>query len=237
MVDWITSNELVDLADAVTEMERRVALIASGKQDEAVWLLEHPPVITMGTSGKESDVLDSSTVPVFRVSRGGQVTFHGPGQRVAYLMLNLARRGRDIRRFVHSIERWIVLTLAEYGIRGETRCDRIGVWVPGSDGREEKIAAIGIRLRRWVSFHGVSINVAPDLCHYASIVPCGVRDHGNTSMAELGVSISMDELDGTLKEKFRASLRRLTGAPEAHLSCRPFDCHRPPTWQLRLCRH
>ncbi len=202
MVDWITSNELVDLADAVTEMERRVALIASGKQDEAVWLLEHPPLITLGTSGQESDVLDSSTVPVFRVSRGGQVTFHGPGQRVAYLMLNLARRGRDVRRFVHSIERWILLTLSEYGIRGETRSDRIGVWVPGPDGREEKIAAIGIRLRRWVSFHGVSINVAPDLRHYASIVPCGVRDHGITSMAELGVSISMDDLDRTLKEKF-----------------------------------
>ncbi len=202
MVDWITSNELVDLADAVTEMERKVALIASGKQDEAVWLLEHPPLITLGTSGQESDVLDSSTVPVFRVSRGGQVTFHGPGQRVAYLMLNLARRGRDVRRFVHSIERWILLTLSEYGIRGETRSDRIGVWVPGPDGREEKIAAIGIRLRRWVSFHGVSINVAPDLRHYASIVPCGVRDHGITSMAELGVSISMDDLDRTLKEKF-----------------------------------
>ena len=202
MVDWITSNELVDLADAVTEMERRVAQIASDKEDEAVWLLEHPPLITLGTSGKESDVLESSTVPVFRVSRGGQVTFHGPGQRVAYLMLNLARRGRDVRRFVHSIERWIVLTLSEYGIRAETRCDRIGVWVPGPDGREEKIAAIGIRLRRWVSFHGVSINVAPDLRHYASIVPCGVRDHGITSMAELGVSISMDELDSTLKEKF-----------------------------------
>ena len=141
-------------------------------------------------------------MPVFRVSRGGQVTFHGPGQRVAYLMLNLARRGRDVRRFVHSIERWILLTLSEYGIRGETRSDRIGVWVPGPDGREEKIAAIGIRLRRWVSFHGVSINVAPDLRHYASIVPCGVRDHGITSMAELGVLISMDDLDRTLKEKF-----------------------------------
>ena len=202
MVEWIVSREPVDLPDAVAEMERRVAAIASGNEDEAVWLLEHPPLITSGTSGRDGDILEGATLPVHRVGRGGQVTYHGPGQRVAYLMLNLNTRGRDVRRFVQSVEEWIVLTLSEFGIRGETRAGRVGIWVRRTDGLDDKIAAIGIRLRRWITLHGASINVDPNLEHYSSIVPCGIRGHGVTSMAELGKSIAMEELDRILREKF-----------------------------------
>ena len=202
VVEWIVSNGPVDLPDAVVEMERRVAAIASGNEDEAVWLLEHPPLITSGTSGRDDDIHEGATLPVHRVGRGGQVTYHGPGQRVAYLMLNLNTRGRDVRRFVQSVEEWIILTLSEFGIRGETRSGRVGIWVRRADGLDDKIAAIGIRLRRWITLHGASINLDPNLEHYSSIVPCGIRDHGVTSMAELGRPVELEELDRILREKF-----------------------------------
>ena len=202
MVDWTTSNEPVGLMEAVAEMELRVADIASGRREESVWLLEHPPLITIGTSGRTDDVL-CTDLPVYRVSRGGQVTYHGPGQRIAYIMLDLNRRGRDVRRFVHSLENWVVQALAGFGVRGETRPDRVGVWVRRPDGGEEKIAAIGIRLRRWVSYHGISINVDPNLTDYDSIVPCGIKDHGVTSLAQLGVGASMEDLDTRLKDSFK----------------------------------
>ena len=202
MVDWIVSKEPVDLPDAVAEMERRVTAIASGEEDEAVWLLEHPPLITSGTSGRDDDIFEGTTLPVHRVGRGGQVTYHGPGQRIAYLMLNLNTRGRDVRRFVRSVEDWIILSLSEFGINGETRAGRVGIWVKRPDGLDNKIAAIGIRLRRWITLHGASINVDPNLRHYSSIVPCGIRDHGMTSMAKLGKPIPMEELDRILMGTF-----------------------------------
>lgn len=202
MVEWIVSEELVELPDAVAEMERRVAAISKGKEDEAVWLLEHPPLITSGTSGRADDIFDGTTLPVHRVGRGGQVTYHGPGQRIAYIMLNLNTRGRDVRRFVRSVEDWMILALSEFGINGETRAGRVGIWVRRSDGLDDKIAAIGIRLRRWITLHGVSINVDPNLRHYSSIVPCGIRDHGVTSMAKLGKAVPMGELDRILQGTF-----------------------------------
>lgn len=202
MVEWIVSRDPVELPEAVAEMERRVAAIASGKEDEAVWLLEHPPLISSGTSGRDADIFEGTTLPVHRVGRGGQVTYHGPGQRIAYIMLNLNTRGRDVRRFVRSLEDWMILTLSEFGINGETRAGRVGIWVKGADGLDDKIAAIGIRLRRWITLHGVSINVDPNLKHYSSIVPCGIRDHGVTSMAKLGRSVAMEELDRILMGTF-----------------------------------
>ena len=205
MVDWIISKEPVDLPDAVAEMERRVAAIANGDEDEAVWLLEHPPLITSGTSGRDDDILDGTALPVHKVGRGGQVTYHGPGQRIAYIMLNLNTRGRDVRRFVRSVEDWIILALSEFGINGETRTGRVGIWVRRPDGLDDKIAAIGIRIRRWITLHGASINVDPNLGHYSSIVPCGVRDHGVTSMAKLGKPVPMEELDRVLKGTFPAT--------------------------------
>ncbi|MCE2523422.1 MAG: lipoyl(octanoyl) transferase LipB [Rhodobacteraceae bacterium] len=202
MVDWIISEEPVELPHAIAEMERRSTAIANGVENEAVWLLEHPHLFTLGTSGIEDHIVQPTTLPVHRVGRGGQVTYHGPGQRIAYLMLNLNDRRRDVRNFVRSIEKWIILTLSEFGIEGETRDNRVGIWVQRPDDREDKIAAIGIRLRRWVSLHGVSINVDPDLRHYASIVPCGIREHGVTSMTKLGKPATMGELDRMLKKKF-----------------------------------
>ena len=213
MVDWIVSKEPVELPDAVAEMERRVAAIAGGKEGEAVWLLEHPPLITSGTSGCDVDIFDGATLPVHRVGRGGKVTYHGPGQRIAYIMLNLNTRGRDVRRFVRSLEDWIILTLSEFGINGETRTGRVGIWVKRPDGLDDKIAAIGIRLRRWVTLHGVSINVDPNLEHYASIVPCGIHDHGVTSMAKLGKSVPMGELDRILMGTFPLAFGTEAGDP------------------------
>ena len=202
MVSWMVSTEPVDLPDAVAEMERRVAAIAMGREDETVWLLEHPPLITSGTSGRADDIFEGTTLPVHRVGRGGQVTYHGPGQRIAYIMLNLNTRGRDVRRFVRSVEDWIILTLSEFGIDGETRAGRVGIWVKRPDGLDDKIAAIGIRLRRWITLHGVSVNVDPNLNHYSSIVPCGIRDHGVTSMAKLGKSVPTWKLDRILMRTF-----------------------------------
>lgn len=210
MVEWITSTELTDYRKAEAMMENRAAAIATGDADELVWLVEHPPLYTAGTSAKPADLVTPDRFPVFPSKRGGQYTYHGPGQRVAYVMLDVAKRGRDVRVFVHDLERWIIATLAEFGVTGHIRDGRVGVWVerpdraPAPDGtlREDKIAAIGIRLRKWVSFHGISINVEPDLEHFSGIVPCGIADHGVTSLVDLGLPVEMHDVDTALKATF-----------------------------------
>jgi lipoyl(octanoyl) transferase len=187
-------------------MKARAAAISAGQAGELVWLLEHPPLYTAGVSARPQDLLDPERLPVFQSGRGGQFTYHGPGQRVAYVMLDLNRRGRDVRAFVRSLEAWVIEALAAVGVRGETRPGRVGVWVerraPGGAPREDKIAAIGVRVSRWVSFHGISLNVEPDLGHYAGIVPCGVLEHGVTSLADLGLVVSMEEADAALRTAF-----------------------------------
>lgn len=210
MVEWITTDGLVPYDDALAFMEDRVAAIREGRADECVWLLEHPPLYTSGTSAKPDDLVDSDRFPVFEARRGGQYTYHGPGQRVAYVMLDVAARGRDVRCFVRDLEAWVIASLAEFNVTGEIRDGRVGVWVPRPekpalpDGspREDKIAAIGIRLRKWVSFHGISINVEPDLSHFDGIVPCGITDHGVTSLVDLGLPVTMDDLDTALRRNF-----------------------------------
>lgn len=219
MVEWITSPGLTAYDEALAFMEARVAAIAEGRAPECVWLLEHPPLYTAGTSAKPQDLTDPGRFPVYQARRGGQYTYHGPGQRVAYVMLDLDRRERDVRRFVARLEGWIIATLAEFGVRGEVRPGRVGVWIqrpdkaPEPDGTicEDKIAAIGVRLRKWVSFHGISINVEPDLSHFDGIVPCGIRDHGVTSLVDLGLPVTMADLDIALKSTFAAALGGQTG--------------------------
>ncbi|MDO5632195.1 MAG: lipoyl(octanoyl) transferase LipB [Paracoccus sp. (in: a-proteobacteria)] len=209
MVEWITSTGLTDYHQAVAFMEARVAAIAADTADEAIWLVEHPPLYTAGTSARAGDLLDRR-FPVHETGRGGQYTYHGPGQRIAYVMLDLNRRGRDIRAFVTGLENWVIDALAEFGIRGEIRDGRVGVWVarpdkpalPDGSPRDDKIAAIGIKLRKWISFHGISINVEPDLGHYAGIVPCGISGHGVTSLVDLGLPVGMDDLDVALRATF-----------------------------------
>jgi lipoyl(octanoyl) transferase len=204
-VEWAVSARPVDYAAALAAMEARVDAIAAGHGRERVWLLEHPPVYTAGTSARPEDLIAPHRFPVHRVGRGGQYTYHGPGQRVAYVMLDLRSRGADVRAFVTRLEDWLIATLAEFGVGAERRPNRVGVWVRRPDkgeAAEDKIAAIGIRLRRWVSFHGVSLNVAPNLEHYSGIVPCGVRGHGVTSLADLGVIAGMDEVDAVLRREF-----------------------------------
>jgi len=203
-VEWKTSPAPVAYEDAVSEMEVRVAQIRAASATELVWLLEHPPLYTAGASAKEGDLLDSEVFPVHRTGRGGQYTYHGPGQRVAYTMLDLQRRGADLHRFVRNLEQWLIDSLGEFGVTGERRAGRVGVWVSLGGEKEAKIAALGIRVRRWVTFHGVSLNVAPDLSHYDGIVACGVPEHGVTSLEALGVQIDMSEVDAVLKEKFNA---------------------------------
>ena len=210
MVEWITSEGLVPYPDAVAEMEARAAGIAAGTASEAIWLLEHPPLYTAGTSAKPADLTDPDRFPVYESARGGQYTYHGPGQRVAYVMLDVGKRGRDVRAFVCRIEDWVIDTLAEFNVKGERRAGRVGVWVvrpdkaPNPDGapREDKIAAVGLRLRRWVSFHGLSINVEPDLSHFDGIVPCGIREHGVTSLVDLGLPVTLGDVDDALKRTF-----------------------------------
>jgi lipoyl(octanoyl) transferase len=210
VVDWRVLPGFAPYLDTVAAMEARVAQISAGRAPEAVWLVEHPPLYTAGTSARPADLTDAGRFPVFATGRGGQYTYHGPGQRVAYVMLDLNRRGRDVRAFVTALENWIIAALARFNIRGETHRDRVGVWVarpdkpPLPDGapREDKIAAIGIKLRRWVSFHGVSINVDPDLGHFDGIVPCGIRDHGVTSLVDLGLPVTMADLDVALRQSF-----------------------------------
>ncbi|PPR24134.1 MAG: Octanoyltransferase [Alphaproteobacteria bacterium MarineAlpha10_Bin2] len=203
-VEWKTSPAPVAYEDAVSEMEVRVAQIRAASATELVWLLEHPPIYTAGASAKEGDLLDSEVFPVHRTGRGGQYTYHGPGQRVAYTMLDLQRRGADLHRFVRNLEQWLIDSLGEFGVTGERRAGRVGVWVSLGGEKEAKIAALGIRVRRWVTFHGVSLNVAPDLSHYDGIVACGVPEHGVTSLEALGVQVDMSEVDAVLKEKFNA---------------------------------
>ncbi len=208
---WAISEGLVGYPEAVAAMESRAAAIAAGEADELVWLLEHPPLYTRGASAKEGDLLDASRFPVFDTQRGGQFTYHGPGQRVAYVMLDLTRRGRDVKQFVCSLEEWVIATLATFNVKGERRKGRVGVWVdrtkPGGVLREDKIAAIGVRLKRWVSYHGISLNVEPDLSHFGGITPCGVTDPGLgvTSLMDLGQLVPMYELDLALKAAFDAT--------------------------------
>ncbi len=185
-------------------MEARVAAIRDGTAPELVWLVEHPPLYTAGTSAKETDLLDENRFPVYETGRGGQYTYHGPGQRVAYVMLDLNHRGRDLRAYVHNLEQWVISTLARFSITGERREGRIGIWVDRGGGREDKIAAVGVRVRRWVTYHGIAINVAPDLSHFDGIVPCGIAEEnlGVTSFADLGVQATMDEIDQALRDTF-----------------------------------
>ncbi len=186
--------------EAVTVMEERAAAIANGHRPELVWLVEHPPIYTAGTSAKESDLIDAR-FPVFKTGRGGQYTYHGPGQRVGYVMLDLKQRGGDVRLFVHNLEEWLIRTLAQFNVKGERREGRVGIWVQRGS-REDKIAALGVRVRRWVTFHGVSINVDPDLSHFDGIVPCGIREHGVTSLADLGLLVSMADVDVAMRQAF-----------------------------------
>ena len=209
-LEWTHLPGLSDYAQTLAAMEARVAEIAKGTAPEAIWLLEHPPLYTAGTSAAPADLTQPDRFAVHYAGRGGQYTYHGPGQRVVYVMLDLNRRGRDIRCFVHNMESWVIATLDEFGILAERRAGRVGVWVtrpekaPLPDGtlREDKIAAIGVKIRRWVSFHGLSINVEPDLTHFEGIIPCGIRDHGVTSLVDLGLPVTMDDLDLALKRQF-----------------------------------
>ncbi len=211
-VGWAVSRGPVGYPEAVAAMESRAAAIAEGRAGELVWLLEHPPLYTAGVSAKPADLIDPDRFPVFESGRGGQFTYHGPGQRVAYVMLDLTRRRRDVRAFVAALEAWVIDALDAFNVKGEIREGRVGVWVerrqPGAPPREDKIAAIGVKLRKWVSFHGISLNVEPDLGHFGGIVPCGVTEHGVTSLVDLGLPVSMDEADAALK----ASFRRVFGA-------------------------
>jgi lipoyl(octanoyl) transferase len=203
-VEWSTSVEPVAYADAVARMETWVDAIVRGQGPERVWLLEHPPIYTAGTSAKLGDLLDAR-FPVFKTGRGGEYTYHGPGQRVAYVMLDLKRRRPDVRVYVRDLEEWIIATLTQFGVKGERRKDRVGIWVARGNGREDKIAAIGVRVRRWVTFHGIALNVNPDLSHFTGIVPCGVRSGGKfgvTSLADMGVRTSMADVDAALKAAF-----------------------------------
>lgn len=206
MVEWIAEKGLIAFIEAENFMKARAATIAVGEADERIWLLEHPPLYTAGTSAKPADLVSPDRFPVFQTGRGGQYTYHGPGQRVAYVMLNLKKRNPDVRAFVCSLEDWIIATLAHFGVHGERREGRVGIWVVRDAGlateREDKIAAIGIRLHKWVSFHGISINVNPELEHFSGIVPCGIDEHGVTSLADLGLDVTMAELDEVLREEF-----------------------------------
>ncbi|MGG7565407.1 lipoyl(octanoyl) transferase LipB [Rhodovulum sp. DZ06] len=209
MVEWRIQDGLVDYPDALREMEARAEAIRKDGAEELVWLLEHPPLYTAGTSARPEDLLEPDRFPVYDARRGGEYTYHGPGQRVAYAMLDVSARGQDLRRFVWGLEEWVIRALAEFNVTAERREGRVGVWVvrrdkaPGPTGpAEDKIAAIGLRLRRWVSFHGVSINVEPDLTHFGGIVPCGISEHGVTSLVDLGLPVTMADVDVALKTAF-----------------------------------
>jgi lipoyl(octanoyl) transferase len=199
--EWRVSDAPVAYPDALAEMEARAAALAAGTAGELVWLLEHPPIYTAGTSANEADLLDAR-FPVYRTGRGGQFTYHGPGQRVGYAMLDLKTRKPDVRAYVRDLEQWLIETLAEFNVKGERREGRVGIWVARA-GREDKIAALGVRIRRWVTLHGVALNVEPDLTHFSGIVPCGVRQHGVTSLADLGIPVTMADVDVALKRGFQ----------------------------------
>jgi lipoyl(octanoyl) transferase len=206
-VEWRTSPGVIPYPEALAEMDARVEAIIAGEASELVWLLEHPPLFTSGTGTRGEDLTGTDRFPLFETGRGGRLTYHGPGQRVAYAMLDLRKRGPDLRRYVASLEEWIIRTLSTLGVTGERRADRVGVWVRRPDqgaGREDKIAAIGVRVKRWVTLHGISLNVAPDLSHYSGILSCGVSDprQGVTSLADLGVKATMSEVDSALRKSF-----------------------------------
>jgi lipoyl(octanoyl) transferase len=219
-VGWAVSTQPVPYPAAVAAMEARAAAIADGTAGELIWLLEHPPLYTAGVSAKPGDLIQPDRFPVFESGRGGQFTYHGPGQRVAYVMLDLGARGRDVRAFVRGLEAWLIGALGRFGVEADVREGRVGVWVerkgPGWS-REDKIAAIGVKVRKWVSFHGISLNVEPDLTHFGGIVPCGISEHGVTSLVDLGVPATMDEADAALRASFQevfGPVRRVE-APEA----------------------
>lgn len=201
-VEWRISDEEIDYNQALSFMENRVAEIRAGTAPETVWLLEHPPLYTAGTSANPADLLDPERFPVFETGRGGQYTYHGPGQRVAYVMLDLDKRGRDIRRFVHQLEEWVIRTLGHFNIKGERRDGRVGIWVDRGHGFEDKVGAIGVRVRKWVTFHGIALNVEPDLSHFKGIVPCGISDYGVTSLQDLGIWVTLPEVDSFLMATF-----------------------------------
>ena len=203
-VEWRISADPVDYGDAVAQMEARVADIRGGAAPELVWLLEHPPLYTAGTSARAADLLNAGGLPVYETGRGGQYTWHGPGQRVAYVMLDLQRRGGDVRAYVRNLEEWIIRSLARFNVKGVRREGRVGIWVDRGAGREDKIAAIGVRITRWVTWHGIAINVEPDLSHYAGIVPCGIADErlGVTSLVDLGLPVTIEDLDNALMATF-----------------------------------
>ncbi|SFE21403.1 lipoyl(octanoyl) transferase [Roseivivax sediminis] len=221
MVEWRIEPGLTDYAGAVQAMEARAADIAAGRADELVWLVEHPPLYTAGTSADPADLRAPDRFPVHETRRGGQYTYHGPGQRVVYVMLDVGARGRDVRRFVADLEAWVIAALAEFGLTGHIRDGRVGVWIQRPDKprtasgavAEDKIAAIGIRLRRWVSFHGISINVEPDLSHFDGIVPCGITEHGVTSLVDLGLPVTMADLDVALARSFSEVFEARTPHP------------------------
>ena len=203
-IEWRAADTLVPYEEAVATMEARAGQIAAGTASPLVWLVEHPPLYTAGTSARPEDLLQPDRFPVYQTGRGGQFTYHGPGQRVCYVMMDLTDRGRDVRRYVRDLEEWVIRALACFNVKGERRDDRIGIWVDRGNGREDKIAAIGVRIRRWVSFHGIAINVEPDLDHFAGIVPCGVdaTRYGVTSLVDLGLPVTMTDLDVALAETF-----------------------------------
>ena len=206
-MEWRISDGLIDYEQAVRTMEDRVAAIRAGEADELVWLLQHPPLYTAGTSAKAADLLDPSRLPVYQTGRGGQYTYHGPGQRIAYVMLDLQRREMDVRSYVALLENWLIATLHRFNLRGERRQGRVGIWIDrGQDaegrGQEDKIGAIGVRVRRWVTYHGIALNVEPDLSHYAGIVPCGIQEHGVTSLVDLGLPVDMAEVDVQLAQSW-----------------------------------
>jgi lipoyl(octanoyl) transferase len=203
-VEWRISDRPIPYPDALAAMEARVEEIRAGREPELCWLLEHPPLYTAGTSARPQDLVAPSRFPVFRAGRGGQYTYHGPGQRVAYVMLDLQRRGPDLRSYIRRLEDWVIRTLEHFELRGERRQGRVGIWIVRPDGTEAKIAAIGVRIRRWVTYHGIAINLDPDLEHFAGIVPCGIKEFGVTSFADLGLTTTMAELDSALAGSFDA---------------------------------
>lgn len=218
MVEWIISDSLVDYEQATQFMEARAADIAAGEAEECIWLLEHPPLYTAGTSARRADLTDPDRFPVYPSKRGGQYTYHGPGQRVVYVMLDVGKRGHDVRRFVQQLEDWVIRALSEFNLTGHIRCGRVGVWIERPDKprtitgaiAEDKIAAIGIRLRKWVSFHGISINVEPDLEHFSGIVPCGITEYGVTSLVDMGLPVTMSDVDLALRRSFDQVFEAIT---------------------------
>ena len=202
IIEWKITNSLVPYQSSVEAMEQRVAAIRTGAARELVWLLEHPAIYTRGSSANEDELLRTPRFPVFDTGRGGRYTYHGPGQRIIYVMLDLTRHGSDVRSYINKLEQWLIDTLSEFDINAERRLGRVGIWISGRDGRDLKIGAIGVRVRRWISFHGASLNVAPDLEHYDDIVPCGVWDQGITSITSLGMKLTMSDVDSALRYNF-----------------------------------